>query len=170
MIPRRQSNCFQRSHSTIAVAFLQECKRCISGFCLSSPGQFGRRNNGVHIIDSGKVKQRAVIFKNCHVCQTEFGKKLCNFKFLTDLPWFHSKGKFDTSQLLASIDFWQKTIAFHLSTYDQRSAILIFLSCMPISWQFAIFLLQNRSPIYPYFSNLLCKMVQNCTWIVICLA
>lgn len=169
MILRRQSNCFQRSHSTIAVSFFQEYKRHISGFCLSSSGQFGRRNNWVHIIGSGKSNRRADIFKNCHVCQTNLGKMenyaISNFSQICHC--FSLKANSTHLSFLARIDFWQKKTAFHLSIYSERSLIPMVLSCMVINWKFLCFFFFFRT-YTPYISIFIipCKIIQKYSWIV----
>lgn len=155
MILRRQSNCFQRSHSTIAVSFFQEYKRHISGFCLSSSGQFGRRNNWVHIIGSGKVKQKGWYFqKLSRVLNLSWKNgKLCNFKFLTDLPLFQSKGKFNKSQLPWTHWFLTKDYSIppqHLQREEPHPyGSIMHGNRLTISILFL--LLQNIHPIYLYF-------------------
>lgn len=106
---RRQSNCFQRSHSTIAVAFFQKYKSISLG---SAWVLLASLEEGIMEFISlavGKSNRRADIFKNCHVCQTEL-RKMENYaisNFLQICYCFSLKANSTYLSLLAHIDFWQ---------------------------------------------------------------
>lgn len=103
----------------------------------------------------GKSNKRADIFKKLsHVSNQSWKNgKLCNFKFLTDLPLFQSKGKFDTSQLPCTHWFLTKDYSIppqHLQRKEPHPyGSIMHGNRLTISIPF--FLLQNIYSIYLYF-------------------